>query len=182
MRQLTFVAGVILEIVHRQPVELGAADIGGDGVEQIVPAAVRLEIGRRRTVRTFRRLAPAARKTPPAPRANSSCSPGGKPTGSARRAHGGMLLSMVRPCASATFTHGLRSAECSQPQPRSIALPARILDAVGAAAEPRPRLDDQAIDGRHAEPPPSRDAGRAAADDRNLGVAIGHSANPRLTI
>ena len=50
-----------------------------------------------------------------------------------------------------------------------------VVDAVGAAAEPRPRLDNQAVDRGHAEPPPRRDAGRAAANDRNLGVAIGHS-------
>ena len=55
--------------------------------------------------------------------ANARCSTGGNPI--AGRPHGGGERSMVRPCFSAIATQGLRSAECSQPHPRSSAKPDR---------------------------------------------------------
>src|SRR5262249_38875270 len=48
------------------------------------------------------------------------CSESGKPIGAERRDHGGGVLSIKQPCASAMSRQGLRSAECSQPQPRSM--------------------------------------------------------------
>ena len=42
-------------------------------------------------------------------------------------------------------------------------------------AEPRARFDHQAIDAGRAQPPASRNAGGAAADDRDLGFAICHA-------
>ena len=44
----------------------------------------------------------------------------GNPIGAEGRIQGGGVLSIERPCASAISRQGLRSAECSQPQPRSI--------------------------------------------------------------
>src|SRR5262249_13875372 len=50
----------------------------------------------------------------------ASCSESGNPIEAEGRIHGGGVLLIERPCASATSRHGLRSAECSQPQPRSM--------------------------------------------------------------
>ena len=49
-----------------------------------------------------------------------------------------------------------------------------IADSPGSPAQPRPRLDQQAVDARLTQPPAGRDAGRAAADDRDLGVIVRH--------
>src|SRR5262249_31763039 len=55
------------------------------------------------------------------------CSESGKPMGAEGRIHGGGVFSIERPCNSAISRHGFRLAECSQPQPRSIAHPERSL-------------------------------------------------------
>ena len=52
--------------------------------------------------------------------ANAACSDKGNPIEAEGRIQGGGVLSIERPCASAISRQGLRSAECSQPQPRSI--------------------------------------------------------------
>jgi hypothetical protein len=49
-----------------------------------------------------------------------------------------------------------------------------IGDGPGPPAQPRTRLDDQAIDGGLGQPPAGRNAGRAAADDYDFGIAVGH--------
>ena len=41
-------------------------------------------------------------------------------------------------------------------------------------AQPRPRFDQQAVDTRIAQPPSGSDAGRAAADNRDLGFTPCH--------
>ena len=56
--------------------------------------------------------------------------------GRARRRHGGGVLSIARPCATAIACQGLRSAECSQPQPRSSA---RAVPAPAVQARPPSR-------------------------------------------
>ena len=47
-----------------------------------------------------------------------------------------------------------------------------IGDGPSAAAEPRPRLDHEASDGGIVQPPRGGEAGRAAADDRDLDVIV----------
>jgi len=47
--------------------------------------------------------------------------------GAEGRIQGGGVFSIERPCNSAISRHGFRFAECSQPQPRSIAHPERSL-------------------------------------------------------
>jgi hypothetical protein len=47
--------------------------------------------------------------------------------GAESRIHGGGVLSIERPCTSAASRHGLRSAECSHPQPTSIGNAERCL-------------------------------------------------------
>ena len=77
---------------------------------------------------------------------------------------------MVRPWASAIATQGLRSAECSQPQPRSSAKP----DAPSVQARPPSRVarfHDQAGHAGIMQPPSGPNAGRAAADDDDLVVS-----------
>ena len=70
---------------------------------------------------------------------------------------------------------GLRSAECSQPQPRSSANP----DAsVTVQARPPSRGRASITRQSHAgvmQPPRGSDAGRAAADDRDLDVIVRHA-------
>ena len=88
------------------------------------------------------------------------------------RVQGGGVRSIAQPCASAISLQGLRSAECSQPQPRSIgnAAPSSIVQA-------RPPSRGRASTIRQAMPASlsrRRDPGRAAADNHHLGVAVGH--------
>ncbi len=168
------VAGVIFEVVDREPVKLGAADIGADGVEQIIPAPLRLKIGGCRPVRTLRRpLQPleefllrarevfllsrrkADRQRTALPRRHALVDGATLRFGNLDP---GVAVGGVQPAAAEI--DGVAVA---------------IVDAIGASAEPRPRFDDKAIGGGLRQAPPGGNAGRAAADDGDLGVVIGHS-------
>ena len=118
------VVGVAAEIARRDARQFRAAVIAADRVEQS-----------RSTARPARASPPAARSGSPSGSASArSCSAHNaariasasvavRPGCDVARAHGGGVWSIVRPCASAIAVHGLRLAECSQPQPRSIAKP-----------------------------------------------------------
>ena len=143
---------VTIQILHRNAIELGAADIGADGIDQPVPAAARIEQCRSRDV-VFAFCARSTRVKECADRFwKSSCSARGKPTSSGGRIQGGGVLSIATPCSSATRRHGLRSAECSQPQPRSSVKPdrrSRSRPGRRAAAAPRQGDSDRGL----AKPP-----------------------------
>ena len=64
-----------------------------------------------------------------------------------------------------------------QPAAAEVERKARCIDGPGTAAQPVARFDHQAIDARRAQPPAGRDAGRAAADDRNFGFIVLIAAN-----
>ncbi len=98
--------------------------------------------------------------------------------GSDGRDQGGAALSTVKPSASTIATHGLRSAECSQPQPRSTGKPDG-----SSQVQARPPSRDRASTIRPSMPAsrslrPGGDAGGAAADNNNFGII--HSINCSL--
>ena len=97
----------------------------------------------------------------------------GKLIGIDGRIQGGGVLSIVRPCASAISVQGL-SVGRMQPAAAEIDRIAAFVHGPRPAAEPVARLDDEAVDARIMQPPPGRDAGRAAADDHDLEVALRH--------
>ena len=162
---------VALEIPRREPVELGAADIAADRGDELVPATVRREKGRGRDVGRVlgERIEPLV-EVP-------------------QRVEEGSLLRQRKPdrrrrplprrrrfVDRATLRHGDRvpGIAVGRMQPAA----AEIECCAGRpspSAEPRPRLDDQAVDARVGEPPARRDSGRAAADDHHLGIAAGHA-------
>ena len=108
------------EINRRHPFEFSPADIGAGGADEVVPASVRIEqCGGRDVPRLLRRRGHARKKFLARVR-NAACSDKGNPIEAEGRIQGGGVLSIERPCASAISRQGLRSAECSQPQPRSI--------------------------------------------------------------
>src|ERR1051325_9960936 len=61
-----------------------------------------------------------------------------------------------------------------QPAAAEIECMAAFGDGPGAAAEARTRLGQQAIDALRVQAPPRSNAGRAAADDCDLGLVIRH--------
>ena len=121
--------------------------IGADRADQLVPAAARLEQrGGRRIGLLRRRLRRRAEEF--VLRLGGSRAVGQRKADRQRGPlQGGGVLSMVRPCASATVDPGIAVGRM-QPAAAEIEREAgRVGDGPGAAAEPRPRLDDQAIDG-----------------------------------
>ena len=172
-------AGVIVapEIARRHPIELRPVDVGADRIDQIIPAAARLEkcrgwaircsLGQRaeplveflerpqKVALLLDRKADRKRKPPPGRRRRvdrAACSLGDLPPG--------IAVGRVQP-AAAEIERKLRSV-ADRPRP---------------PAEPQPCLDDETLDAGVNEPPAGRDTGGAAADNHNLGLAAGHSSD-----
>jgi len=109
-----FIAGVIVEVAHRKPLELAAADIGGDGADQMVPAAAGIEqLGRRDVGLLCAAASSRAKKSCCAFWNSACCSSGNRPpaTASAKAA------AICRSCSLGLRNRGPRITigDCSQP-------------------------------------------------------------------
>ena len=161
------------EIARRHAIELGAAVIGADGVDQRVPAASRLEKRRRRPVglalgERIDLRAEAAHRL-----AESFALEGGNVEPRARARPGRRRLVDAAP-----LPFGDRRPRIAVPRMKPAAAEierqAGGLDRPGAPAEPVARLDEQRIDAGFAQAPRGAHARRAAADDDRFEFPVRH--------
>ena len=165
---------VSVKIFNRLTVQLDAADVGTDGIDQVVPAAIRLE------QRRSRRVGLILAATLESGKKCSQCFAeillfGTRKSDLKRRPHPGRRRFVDRAALRLRKLAPRVAVGGMQPPAAEVDGEARTIDdSPRPAAEPRPRFDHKALNSGLAKPSAGGNAGRAAADDRDLDSAVRH--------
>ena len=109
----------------------------------------------------------------------AACSTCENPTSQYCLPQAGARRSIVKPAASATRVHGLRSAECNHPQPRSREQP-RHIACPGPTADPPGRLKHYRGEPARRQPARRGNTRSAGSDNDYVGVS-GHGSQGRMS-